>query len=256
METKPKILILDVENSPNLAYVWGLWEQTINEGMVENSWFMLSWAAKFLGEKKIYSDALINHPREYKKNPEDDKPILQELWKLMDESDIILGHNIDAFDCRKINARFIMNGMTPPSPYKTIDTLKISRKYFFFTSNKLNDLSKYLKIGEKVKTGGFELWQKCIRGDKNAWKTMIMYNIHDVRLTEQVYLKLRPYMEQHPNLNVYMDINDPKCPKCSSQHVKKEGFYYTATSKFQRYSCLDCKGWFRDRINLLKKKGK
>jgi transposase-like protein len=74
-----------------------------------------------------------------------------------------------------------------------------------------------------------------------------------VVLLEKIYLKLRPFMVTHPNLNIYVNNNNPQCPKCSSNHVKKEGFSYTDVSKFQRYSCLDCKGWFRGRENLNKR---
>ena len=44
--------------------------------------------------------------------------------------------------------------MPPPSPYKTIDTLKIARKYFGFNSSKLDDLGRVLGAGEKVRHGG------------------------------------------------------------------------------------------------------
>jgi len=245
MNNEPKILIFDIENSPNQAWMWGLFQELTSAEMVEVPWFMLCWAAKWLGKKEIMSSALIDYPKEYKKNPESDKHILQNLWNLLDEADIVVGHNVKAFDVRKANARFIMNGMTPPSPYKIVDTLLVARNKFFFTSNKLNDLSQYLNLGQKVETGGFKLWKQCMQGDKKAWEKMVTYCKHDVRLTEKIYLKLRPFMDNHPNVNIYMNNENLKCPKCSSEHIKKEGFAYTAVSKFQRYSCLDCKGWFR-----------
>jgi hypothetical protein len=253
MNNEPKILLFDIENSPNTAYIWGLWQETTSSEMVEMPWFMLCWAAKWLGEKKIYSSALVDFPKNYKKNSEDDKMILQTLWNLLDEADIVIAHNGKSFDVRKANARFVMNRMPPPSPYKVVDTLLEARKYFFFTSNKLNDLGKYLGCGEKVETGGFKLWKQCMAGDLKAWERMVRYCKNDVVLLEKIYLKLRPYMATHPNINIYTDNNSPQCPKCASKNVKKEGFAYTDVSKYQRYSCLDCKGWFRGRENLRKK---
>jgi hypothetical protein len=253
MQNEPKILLFDIENAPNTAYIWGLWQETTSQEMVDMPWFMLCWSAKWLGKKEIYSSALIDFPQNYKKNKEDDSLILKSLWKLLDEADIVVAHNGKNFDVRKANARFIINKMPPPSPYKVIDTLLEARKYFFFTSNKLNDLGKYLGVGQKVETGGFKLWKQCMEGDLKAWDKMVRYCKNDIILLEKIYLKLRPYMETHPNINIYADNDSPKCPKCGSDNVKKEGFYYTNVSKYQRYSCVECKGWFRGRQNLRKK---
>lgn len=247
---KPKILLFDIENAPNTAYIWSLWMETTSEEMLDRSWFVLCWAAKWLDENKIYSSALTDFPKEYKKNPENDKLVLQKLWHLLDEADIVVGHNAKAFDCRKVNARFVMNGMPPPSPYKVVDTLMAARQYFFFTSNKLNDLGKYLKVGEKVDTGGFKLWKQCMMGDRKAWNKMVEYCKNDIVLLEKVYLKLRPFIQNHPNLNVYINNEDGQCPKCGSDDVRKEGFAYTATSKYQQFSCNNCGGWHRSRKNL------
>ena len=251
---QPKILLFDIENSPNSAYVWGLWEQTISNDMVQNPWYMLCWSAKWLGEKKIYSSALVDFPKDYKKDPENDKNVLQALWKLLDEADVVIAHNAVKFDVRKSNARFIMNGITPPSPYKIVDTLQAARRYFFFTSNKLNNLGQYLGVGEKVETGGFKLWQECMRGNKKAWKKMVRYCKNDVVLLEKIYLKLRPYISNHPNVGVYINSDDLICPKCGSKDVRKEGFVYTNVCKYQQFSCKTCGGWSRGRKNLKEQK--
>jgi hypothetical protein len=253
MTNEPKILLFDIENAPNSAFIWGLYQEVLSQDMLDQNWFMLCWSAKWLGEKEIYSSALVDFPKNYKKNPEDDKLILQKLWKLLDEADIVIAHNGKQFDVRKSNARFIINKMPPPSPYKVIDTLLEARKHFFFTSNKLNDLGKYLGCGEKVETGGFKLWKQCMDGDLNAWKKMVTYCKNDILLLEKIYLKMRPFMTSHPNLNIYTNNDDPKCPKCGSNHIAKEGYSYTDVCKYQRYSCKDCNGWFRGRENLNKK---
>jgi len=253
MNKEPKILLFDIENAPNTAYIWGLWQEVISQDMLDQNWYILCWAAKWLGSKEIMSSALVDFPKNYKRDKEDDKLILQKLWNLLDEADIVIAHNGKNFDVRKSNARFIMNNMPPPSPYKVVDTLLEARKHFFFTSNKLNDLGKYLGVGQKVETGGFKLWKECMDGDLKSWKKMVTYCKNDIVLLEKIYLKLRPYMSTHPNINIYTDNTNPQCPKCGSNKIKKEGFAYTDVSKYQRYSCIDCKGWFRGRQNLNKK---
>lgn len=244
----PRVLIFDIETAPNLSWSWGLFTELTTMKMVENEWYMLCWCAKWLGEKKIISSALPDH-KGYKKDPTNDKKVLEVLWKLLDEADIVIAHNIK-FDKKKSNARFIYHGMKPPSPYKCLDTLMAARGEFNFTSNKLDALGQYLKCGKKVPHSGFDLWRGCMNGCKKSWHTMVKYCKQDVALLEKVYLKLRPYIRNHPNMNVYE--NKIGCPKCGSESVQSRGYYFTSTGKFQRFRCNDCGGWSKKRKNEMK----
>jgi predicted RNA-binding Zn-ribbon protein involved in translation (DUF1610 family) len=238
---EPKILLFDIETAPTLGYVWGLWDQNIGLNQIKSNWYVLCWAAKWLGEKKVMTASLPDFPI-YKRQPENDRDVMKALWKLLDEADIVIGQNGDAFDIKKSNARFILHGMNPPSPYKTVDTLKVAKKYFKFESNKLDHLGEIFGLGKKLKTGGFDLWVEVMRGDMKAWKTMVDYNIGDVKLLEGVYLKMRPWMTNHPNFNLYQDTLY-NCPNCGSQSVQKRGFSRTRTTYQRRYHCQGCGAW-------------
>lgn len=204
---------------------------------IERDWFILCWSAKWLNEKKIYSSSLPKH-KSYKSNRESDKELLKPLWELLDEADIVISHNGIKFDRRKVNTRFILNGMTPPSPYRMIDTLVLARREFSFTSNRLNDIGQMLGVGKKKETGGFNLWSDCLDGKMKAWKKMEEYCKQDVRLLERVYLKLRPFHQTHPNLSL-----EGACGKCGSSNIQNRGFSYANSGKYQRYVCKDCGGW-------------
>lgn len=246
---KPKILLFDIENFPNTAYIWSLRQEGyISSEMIDNAWYLACWSAKWLGEKTVMSGALIDFPKTYKSNPENDKPVLEKLWKLLDEAEIVIAHNGKAFDTKKVNARFIMNDMLPPSPYKVIDTLLEARKHFFFTSNKLNELGKYLKCGTKVDTGGFKLWKLCMAGNRTAWSHMVTYCKNDVLLLEKIYLKMLPYID-HPHLGAYLgtDKDECVCPNCASEKLEKRGFSFTQFYKYQRYCCKSCGKWSKGR---------
>ncbi len=128
---KPSIILLDIETAPSLGYVWGIWEQNVIS--VKEEWFILSFATKVLGVGKPVIYALPDY-KHYKRNHYDDEALVKELWKILDEADVVIAHNGDRFDIKKSNARFIYHGLKPPSPYKTIDTLKIARKHFNFNS--------------------------------------------------------------------------------------------------------------------------
>jgi DNA polymerase elongation subunit (family B) len=234
---KPKVLSFDIETMSNKAYVWGKYEQDVIAYIEEG--YMLSWSAKWLGGKQI-TKGLCDY-KGYKPNTPNDRKLVEELHELVNEADILIAHNGDRFDVKKMNTRFIFHGLKPPEPYKTIDTLKIARNKFAFNSNKLDDLGNFLKIGRKVKHPGFNLWLGCEKGDADSWKLMLKYNKQDVLLLEQVYLKLLPWITNHPNLTVLQDLTG--CPNCASTHLQKRGIGFSNKTKLQRYQCMDCGAW-------------
>jgi hypothetical protein len=190
----PKVLVLDIETAPMLGHIWSLYDQNIPLNMLVRDWFVLSWTAKWLHEDKVmYKD------QRGKKGTalENDKALLTPLWKLMDEADIILGQNSTAFDLKKLNAKFLENGMGVPSEYKKLDTYQLAKKHFAFTSNKLEYMSK--KFNKKYKKqdheefSGFKLWDECLKGNLRAWKSMERYNNFDVLATEELFVNLAQF---------------------------------------------------------------
>jgi DNA polymerase elongation subunit (family B) len=246
---KPKILIFDIETSPIEAYVWGLRDQNVGLQQIKEDWSVLSWSAKWLGEKEVmYADT------RNEKNPRNDKKILQQIWKLLDESDVVITQNGLSFDAKKLNSRFIIQGMQPPSSYRHIDLLRISRKQFAHTSNKLAYVTdklnkKYKKLDHK-KFPGFSMWKECLKGNKNAFKEMEIYNKYDVLSLEESY-NLYKSWDNSINLNVYNEDGSVVCT-CGSTSLLKRGFSYSNTGKFQRYRCNKCGKEFKDGVNLLK----
>lgn len=250
---QPKVLLLDIETAPNKSYHWGLWNQNIGLNMVANEWFILSYAAKWLGDSpdKIYYKDMRGHVY-----TEDDTEILVELWNLLNECDIVITQNGKKFDIKKINARFILNGFTPPSSYKHIDTLQIAKSSFGFTSNKLEWMTDKLNVNFKKqdhgKFAGFNLWKGMMEDNLEAFQECEDYNKYDVLSLEELYIKLAAWDKKHPNFNLYHEENKHVC-RCGSDNIIKYGFAYTGKSKFQRYRCEDCGAETRDSINLFDK---
>ena len=244
--TLPKILLFDIETSPMLLWAWGLWEQTFNIGQIKQDWFILSWSAKWLYEPEVMYGRLTGKEA----RNQDDKRITKSLWKLIDEAQILLGHNIDRFDRPKMNTRFIKHGLKHPSPYQTIDTLKIARKEFKITSNKLNYLCKYLGLDTKLNTN-FDLWKECMKGNEKALKEMDKYCRQDIIILEELYLKLRPYMHSHPNLGLYMNTDELVCPNCGSQELTWGSKYTTGSSQFKTARC-ECGAFVRNNVRTSK----
>jgi len=153
-----------------------------------------------------------------------------------------------------MNARFILNDLPLPSPYKVIDTKTETSKVFAFPSYKLDYLSEIFGFGRKIKVE-FSLWENCLKGDDNALQQMLDYNDQDVYLLEDLYLKLRPYMKSHPNLNLMSDkLDKPRCTRCMSDNLKEKGQYHTSVNTYVSYQCNSCGGYSRSRTAIKKDK--
>lgn len=243
------MVVLDIETAPLHSYHWGLFDQNIGLEMIADEWSILAFCAQWMDDPKpIYMDT----GGRGVKRVRDDKSLLTALWEVLDQADIVIGQNAKAFDLKKINARMLMAGMKPYSPVRVIDTMLAARKHFDFTSNKLAWLSKYLtpsKKSEHKAFPGFELWKACLSDDPKAWAEMKRYNVQDVRSTIELYLKLRPWISDHPNLALYANDEEVRCPKCTGTHLQRRGTSVSQTGRFQRFQCLDCGGWARSRTS-------
>jgi hypothetical protein len=234
MSRKAKVLLIDIETTPNLAWCWGHYEQDVLR--YQQEWELLCFAYKELGSSRV--DCISR--RDFKDTT--DRALTEAIWKIVDEADVLIGHNIDAFDSPKLKAKFAEHGLAPPRPYKTIDTKKIAKFTFKFNSNSLNNLGYTLKLGAKLQTGGIDLWFACMEGDPAAWRKMIAYNKQDVLLLERVYERLKAWYGAHPNLSLYEDR--PGCPVCKSQEVQRRGFNVARVRKSPRFQCQACSHWF------------
>lgn len=223
-----KILLLDIETSPLLTYLWGIWNQNVNLNAIQSEWFIITWAAKWYGYEEILTGKLTKEEI----LEQNDFRILKEIWNLVNEAEIIITYNGDKFDMKRLNTRFLLHGLSKPLPYHSIDLLKEVRKNFNFTSNKLDYINKQLNIGRKVEHEGLELWLKCMRGEQQALNTMEVYNIGDVFILEELYNKLKSWIKGHPVL--HKESN--KCPVCGSTKLIKKGTF-GKTVKHQIYRC-------------------
>lgn len=234
---KARILLYDIETTPNLAFVWGKYQQDVIA--YKEQWHIIMFAYKWLGEKRTHVVKLPDFPL-YKKDPTNDFELVKKLRELFDEAHVVIAHNGDSFDQKKSQARMLVHGLTPPSPYRQIDTKKVARKYFNFNSNKLDDLGDILNIGRKMDTGGFKLWLGCMNGTMSAWDKMAQYNKQDVILLEQIYLHMRGWMTNHPAMNLMEDRMNA-CPNCAAEGTMiKRGFYNRKVTKVQIWLCKNC----------------
>jgi len=236
-----KILILDIETAPNLAFVWKTWKENISTDQLIEPSFIMSYSAKWLGEEEIF----------YAENRhKDDSELIKNLCSLLSEADIVVAHGADRFDVPVIHGRAAVHGFMPPSPFKTIDTLAAAKKVFRLPMYNLEFLCRLFGCSEKnphSEFPGFKLWLECIRQNDAAWAALKKYNIQDIISLEDLYIAMRPWIPGHPNIANFNESDKITCSKCGSENIKKRGFYHATTMKYQRYRCQECGAWSRSR---------
>lgn len=243
----PRILIYDIETAPILAHVWKLWDNNVGLNQIESDWYIMSVAAKWLGEDEVfYWDQKDVYPME------DDTYLLSKLWSLLNEADIVIGQNVKRFDTKKVNARFVLNGFPKPSAYRQIDTMVIAKEQFGFTSNKLEYMTDKLcpehKKSKHKEFPGHELWAECLKGNPAAWSEMKSYNIDDIYGTEALYNVLSSWDSKLPNFDVYVDeLLD------MSEWVFEGNYHFTNLAKYKIYRNIITGQQRRSRVNELSK---
>ncbi len=194
--TPANILYFDLEVSKSRYYSYGrkVHGEWLRSADLDKEYYIISWAASYLGSSKVFSGRVT---QEQAQNWTD-KEILQPLYDLLSSADIIAGHNVDSFDLKKVNTRFLTNGIPPIIGYdgkkkKTLDSLKIARTNFAFEDNGLDGLCKRFGIKGKDKVTD-EDWQAIVRtGDEKTLQKVDKYCRGDVRNGKELLMIFLPY---------------------------------------------------------------
>lgn len=238
---KPKIVLWDTEVSPAIVAGYGnKWDFHYVKELEPQK--LMCYAYKYLGEESVKFVSMHDF--------ETQAELIQSLADLLDEADITVAHNGINFDDKMANTFFITNGIDRPSPSKSIDTLRTARRKFRFPSNSLNDLGEYLGLGGKAETTYGSIWESFIAGDAEAAELMETYNARDVELLEAIYNRFLPYIDNHPNMGLYLQ-KPGVCPHCAKEVLQKRGVVQRVNGLVQQYWCNTQKGgcgtWSRER---------
>lgn len=241
-----KRLFFDIETSPNIMFSWTAgYKLNLPPENILTERAIICICYKWEHSSKVYS-------LEWKKG--DDKQLLLDFMKIMNEADEIVGHNSDNFDIKWIRTRCLNHRIPAIPEYISLDTYKFAKKYFRFNSNKLNYISQFLGFGNKIKTE-FSLWKKIVlENDLLAMTKMIKYCKKDVVLLEQVYKTLQPYVKHKTHIGVLKGGLKIDCPECASSHTQSRGTTVSAVGVIKRRcQCMDCKKWFAVANNTFNK---
>jgi hypothetical protein len=229
---KRKILVIDIEWEPALAYVWQMWKVNINPDMLISHGGMLCFCAHWVGSKEYMFFSKWEHGR---------KGMAEAAKRLITEADAVVHYNGDRYDMPKITGEIILAELDPPPKPASIDLMKTVKK-FGFNMNRLAYVAPLLNVGNKLSHEGFILWKKVMDGDKAAQKRMQKYCVQDVKVTAKLYERILPFITNHPVLN--SSGSGVECPNCTSKNTQKRGTRSTRYCRIQRNQCQDCGTWF------------
>jgi len=231
-----KILHIDIETAYTVAAVWGAYEQDIATELEHE--YVLGVGFQWNHKSKVEWRGLPDFPL-YQREKKNDKALMEFIWKLLDEADVVVAHNGRAFDMKKLRARMLFNGLPPLKEPKIVDTKVEFKKKFSVISNKLDDLARVYLDDRKVKHSGIELWVRCMSEvyDPEAWKEMGTYCKKDVALLKRLYALIVPWMDNPPNWNLEED-RPVGCPACGFPVYVKHGLRWNNSTVQQKYRCM------------------
>lgn len=244
MKLGPRILFFDTENAPNIAATWGVCDQNIRYSDLAYEWFFISGQWAWDDSKQINTVSLLDNDKLFKKDFRNDYHVVKTLRDVISEADIVVGHNIVGHDLKKLSAKIIEHGLKPLVMPQIVDTYTWSKRHGF-TSRSLKNLCKKLKLTQKLdhEPGLFLL---AAMGDREAIKKIVKYGKGDIPTVRDLYYRLRPYADKHPNMNLYRGAGINCCPNCGSTEYKENGHRYSLTTKMKRYKCNSCGKGFSD----------
>lgn len=249
----PKILYLDIENSRMIVEfpTYSLYNiDRIHPKHIKHDWYITCAAWAWLDNKtqkvgKILG-AKTSDFKTYKKDFRNDLGIVTELHKVMSEADLIVGHNSDSFDIKKINYRFMKHGLEPIDLCPTVDTLKAARKYARSSSNSLYYLAKEFGVPMKIDLPS-GVMHAADEGCEKSLDRLFKYCKGDIKAGASLYFKMLPYIKNHPNINRIIGTQEKayptnvhSCGSCGSNNIIRNGYRSTKSGKRQRYLCYDC----------------
>jgi uncharacterized protein YprB with RNaseH-like and TPR domain len=224
--TAPRILFIDIETKLAEVYSFGIRDQHLTHKQVKTHGGISCVGMKWAGERKVTVLSEWKHGH---------GEMLRLTREALCSADAVATFNGANFDIPKLTGAFMVAGLKPLPPLTQIDIFKPLRRMGFLSS-KLDYIAPLLGLGSKVKHDGLDLWIKVLHGDEKAQNKMERYCAGDVRLTEALYERVKPYIDKHPHLA-------GEACSCGSTHYQRRGWHKTRAFRTERLQCQGCGAW-------------
>lgn len=238
-----KVLFLDLEVSASIVAAFSMFKHFSTPDHIIQFPYVLTYAANWLHDESDVIECYgLDDFDVFTEDHTDDFELILRLWNLVDQADIVVAQNAP-FDVGWFNQRCAYHNLPEPSPYRVLDTLKGLKKAMSLPSNSLGYTTKYFNLPHnKLHNEGISLWIRCMEGEREAFESMKTYNRGDIPTLRELYLKIRAFIPNHPNVALYFGDNEEiRCGVCGSTELEKlEGKAYTNLSVFDAYRCNCC----------------
>ncbi len=221
---KPKILFFDIE-ATGLNAAFGT---------------ILCIGYKWEGEKKVYVPTILDDAR----NMLDDMPLVRDFADEFAKADYVVTWYGKRYDVPMIETKLLKHRLPPLAPKYHLDLWEAARSKFKLHSNRLQAFEKFLGTPDQKTDIDFDSWLKAAHGDKAAIAEVSDHCRKDVLVLEQVFDRMRPWLDKEPPRALFTGQSDG-CPACGSLHVERRGYKVAATRLYKQLRCLSCNKWFR-----------
>lgn len=216
------ILLYDIETT-HLKADWG-WT------------ICIGW--KWLDSKGVYVKSLMDYP-DWKQNLTNDRALVEEFHRVMSEADMRVGFYSRGFDIKFLQSKWLQYELPPLPQIPEVDLFFVAKSNLALTRKNLDNITRFLGLDQKKYYVTAKIWQQAMVGNPDAIRKIMAHCRQDVRITEQLYYKLRPYIRTHPRTAGYYN-----CRYCGSDKVQRRGYQMSIyKGKQVRVQCQSCFGW-------------
>lgn len=156
-----------------------------------NVGYMLSWAlllndevqSDVIRKKEIFQGLL-------------DKRIVRSAIGAISKCDVIVTFYGTGFDMPYLRARALYHGITYPAygQIQHLDTFYMARRLLKLSNRRMGTAAEFLGLEEKDHYD-VSVWNRARLGDAEALAHILSHNESDVRITEQLFSVLGPYVK-------------------------------------------------------------
>ena len=234
----PRILVLDIERIP-IQFSGDAWSLNDMKGRRIPVDWVTRWSRTICFAYRWYGQKKISFHAEWDEGG--NKGMHQAAWDLYNDADVVVGHNIQNFDTKKLQGGWIEHGLGEPSPVKHFDTLLVARRKLGFDANHLDTLTQRFGLRNKTDKYSVQLAESAVAGDVKAQRRLRSYNVGDIDASTDLFEYLRPI--GNLNFAAFSDDDERRCRACAGTNVQRRGYAVKLKGKYPRYACMDCGSW-------------
>lgn len=238
----PRIVLFDLETLPDFEEAMKYWVGLSSyPGLTlkANITSICCAGWKVYGENPVSCINAWDFP-EWLDDVNDDLKLVKAIASVLEGADCVVTHNGKRFDWKFLQTRLLIHKLPPLPKILHVDTCSVAKSNLLLFNNRLNTLGDSLTSEQKMEHEGWKLWVKTRDRDPAAMKTMEEYCKQDVLLLEKVFTRLKPFVKEIPNFNIFRDLDREGCPNCESLEIVKGGLRYERNGVMQRWSCKKC----------------